>query len=118
MNARNGDDLSQRQLFLVLRNLIDHARGVRYYHWTPEPLMAMLDVRGTVESNPHGSRSTYVLYNLAPSRREWLRPLFEEIDMVAKNDKPPVDTSKSATGKPVQSPPRQIKGTIEPTKKG
>jgi hypothetical protein len=38
--------------------------------------------------------------------------------MVATNNKPPVDTTKSATGKPVKDPPRQIKGTIDPTKKG
>ena len=38
--------------------------------------------------------------------------------MVTDNKQPPIDTSKSATGKPVKDPPRQIKATIEPTKKG
>jgi hypothetical protein len=80
MSARNGDELSQRLLLLELRNVIDLARGFRYFHWTAEPLATMMNVRYLVERNPHGSRSTHVLYNLSKSRREWLLPLFEEID--------------------------------------
>lgn len=119
MRARNGDELSQRQLLLKLRNLIDQARRFFYFHWEPDQKSAtLLNIRHLVESNPHGSHSTHVLYNLAPSRREWLRPLFEEIDMVKTNKTPPIDTTKDAIGKPVQNPPRQIKVTIEPTKKG
>ena len=80
MSARYGDNISQRQLLLELRNLIDLARGFRYFHWTTEPLVTMMNIRYLVERNPHGARSKHVLYNLAPSRREWLRPLFEELE--------------------------------------